>query len=324
MKRIRLLVVMSLIAMGALAEPFKFDVALEDAKEFVVFCITNCIGSTIALMQERPDEFARPEDAFMPWTFDDDLGLSKRRCVVMLKGDVSLNGNKVCYLYDTPRNAHVLPRLMISAGGASYEGYFVDDKELPGNFVVLEGRKKWMYHPPYDPFLSYKDEFVQLMLLTPEHSLDKKRIKLGKCRYGKEMVEDAIGKDFMRNSPEELMAKLKVERVFSNRVFRMNEGCAFQVDYPAPDMDWRKSGSKAKHLDELKRAQAANSILMHLSADEVSEIVYLAYMADGGDMKGYEDACARCPELLKPVTEFKTGIGSRLHQAMKKGGMIKP
>ncbi len=167
------------------------------------------------------------------------------------------------------------------------------------------------------------DEFVQLMFLTTEHMLDKKRIKPNKHHHGLGTIMDFIDKDYMNDTPEELMAKLKVEKVFSNRVFRMNEGCAFQVDYPMPDMDWRNQGNKKEHLEKLKSIQAGNSVLMHLSQEEVSEIVYLSYLVDGGDVKGYEAACARCPKMLKPVAELKTGIGKRLRKAMLEGGMLR-
>ena len=62
---------------------------------------------------------------------------------------------------------------------------------------------------------------------------------------------------------------------------------------------------------------------MHLSPDEASEIVYLAYLADKRyTVADYDAACKRCPKLLKPVKEFKTEIGKRLKSAMEAGGML--
>ena len=63
------------------------------------------------------------------------------------------------------------------------------------------------------------------------------------------------------------------------------------------------------------------SVLMHLSAEEVSELVYLAYLIDG-DAAGYEASVVRCPKILKPVVEIKTTFGKRLRQALTEGGML--
>ena len=323
-KRIVALATVVVVGMVAMSAPFRFDDSSEDVKDFVVIGITNCIhSSTVALMHRRSDEVLRPEDALMPHYYNFELGFEVRRCLVVLKGEMALSGNKTCYLYETPRRANLLPNLWISCHGPSSECYFEGGEPPHGKVVWLTGRKRWIYHPPYDPFSSSDDEFVQLMFLTPEHTLDKKRIKPNKYHHGLGTIMDFIDKGYMNNTPEELMAKLKVEKAFSNRVFRMNEGCAFQVDYPMPDMDWRGWGNKKEHLEMLKRIQTGCSELMHLSADEVSEIVYLSYLVDGGDVKGYEAACARCPKMLKPVAELKTGIGKRLRKAMLEGGMLR-
>ena len=172
------------------------------------------------------------------------------------------------------------------------------------NWVWLEGRNRWMHYPPYDPYQAYKDVCVQLMLLTPEHELDKNRIRLMK----EWTMQTIIGKDYKDQASEELMAKLGVEKVFSNRVFRLNEGCAFHVDDPEAD----------NATDALPDGSSA---LMHLSAEEVSELVYLAYLVDG-DAAGYSAAVARCPKILKPVTGIKTTFGKRLQQALLDGGLI--
>ena len=69
--------------------------------------------------------------------------------------------------------------------------------------------------------------------------------------------------------------------------------------------------------------EEANASIMHLSSDEASEIVYLAYLADKCyTAADYAAACKRCPKLLKPVAEFKTEIGKRLKSAMEAGGML--
>jgi len=209
-----------LIGHVVIASPFRFDEASNDIQDFVIVNVTNCIRSSmIALMHKRIDEYSRPEDALMPSYYDHELGVERRRCLVALKGDRSLSGNKVCYLYLTPRMANVLPRIYISTGGVTggpwEEGYFPNDKPVPGKMVILTGRQKWMYHPPYKPLSSYRDEFVQLMLLTPEHALDKARIVPNKYHYGHGTVMDFIDNNYKQAKPEELMAKLKIEMAFS-------------------------------------------------------------------------------------------------------------
>ena len=60
-----------------------------------------------------------------------------------------------------------------------------------------------------------------------------------------------------------------------------------------------------------------NSGLIHLSPEEVSEIVYIACLLDGGAGQ-YAEASKRAPELLLPVEkpEFRTAIGKRVHAAV--------
>ena len=57
--------------------------------------------------------------------------------------------------------------------------------------------------------------------------------------------------------------------------------------------------------------------LIHLSSEEVSEIVYIAYLLDGGAGQ-YAEARKRASELLLPIerSEFKTAIGQRVYAAV--------
>ena len=183
----------------------------------------------------------------------------------------------------------------------------------------------WKYLPPYDPYQSYMDEFVHLMLLTPETQLDMARLKPDKWHPSEKTLTGILGLGYTNMVSRQAMQKLKVEAAFSNRVFRMNEGCDFQVDYQLPGtlgLTWRGLEPKERHMERLKSIQAGNSVLMHLSADEVSELVYLAYLVDGNDAKGYAAAVLRCPKILKPVAEIKTTFGKRLQQALTEAGML--
>lgn len=321
MRNFRIIVVAlpSLVsALSLWAAPFSFESASSNVQSYVVDCLANHIrGASIALMHERIDETSRPEDGLMPWYFCGELGLKERRCVEMLKGDPSVAGYKVCYLYQTPREANLLPRLWDASGIGC--GYFVGGGPGVGRFVPLAGKDRWRFMPPYDPYLSCRDEFVQLMLLTPEKYLDAAYVKPRKHAQGTNTIAHVLGQSPVGMDSDTLMRKLNVVQVFSNRVFRKHEGCAFQVDYPVPDMDWRSLGTKAEHSDRLKDIQAGNSILMHFNSDEVSEITSLAYAADGRSEE-YAAACRRCPKILKPVGTLRTKIGIMLRRAMSEDG----
>ena len=162
--KVLLVLVCVLVGLGeerACARPFTYASSSADVKEYVVDCITNCICiASVALMHEKVDEC----EEIIPWYICDDLDLISRRCVAVLKGDVSLSGYNVCYLYKTSLNcARERPYLCdsISSRDGSF-GYFQNGKYYKGR-----GKDIWKLDPPYDPFRSYMDEFVQLMFLTP-------------------------------------------------------------------------------------------------------------------------------------------------------------
>ncbi len=232
-----------------------------------------------------------------------------------LKYFISNAGYKVCYYYKTPRLANVLPRLWYSSHDGF--GYFEVDGTGRGKFTPLQRKEKWRYLPPYDPYLACADEFVLLMLLTPARRLDERRIKIDRYPHGTNTIASVLGKDFKALSSEAIMKKLGVENVFSNRVFYANEGCMFQVDCEIPELDWRGLGTRAEYEQLLKHRRNQNSTVIHLSPDEASEIVHLAY-AVNGDEKGHVAAYARHPKILRPVSQAKTGIGRRIQEALTK------
>lgn len=314
---------LSLCCSNGNAAPFRFDSAPRDVQDFVVLQLANCITNSHLVLVYSPCEQELANcPAIMPYHVRYELGLAETYCVEVLKGDISNGGFKRCYLYETPRRAFALPPLFeidtVMADGPQFAYYDQGTPKKPyaGKKVYVSGRMLWRYFPPYDPYRSYRDEFVKLMLLTPEPTLDVTRIKLNKWHCGSSTIADVIGKDYTRRSPAEIMRKLAVETAFSNRVFRMNEACAFQVDFRIPDniaFKWHGLEAKELHMERLKGIQAGNSVLMHLSSEEVSEIVYLAYLADGNDLSGYETAISRCPEVLKPVSEVRTAVGKRVN-----------
>jgi len=105
----------------------------------------------------------------------------------------------------------------------------------------------------------------------------------------------------------EFLTKYKLGRVFSNSVYQVTEGCMFIVDHPLvkiPD-----EGTKRQH-------QVRD---IRLSHQEVSEIVYLAYLEEdkGGGAATYAEM-VRQSRILQPMpkAEFKTLIGQRLHAVL--------
>lgn len=326
MNRISLAVVVavSCCASVAVAAPWPFTQGSPEVQEYVVCCITNLLRkSSIALMQKRTDEGQRLECVPMPYFYVWELGLPAFRCVEMLKGDPSVAGYSVCHLYATPRNALELQEITEWSDPPE-----PDD----GSFAYVEngkihhgkGKEIWRIKPPYDPYRTYwLEEFVVLMFLTPEHRLDMRRVKPDVSPWGTNTIAHVLGgADARKMSSAELMKRLELEHVFSNRVFRMNDGGMFQVDYPVPELEWRKRlMSKDEYARYVRGQQEGATCFMHLSSDEVSEIVWLAYRLDG-DLKGFESACRRCPKILHPVDEVKTKIGRMVQDALMAAGRL--
>ena len=303
------------------AEPFSYDAANGDVQEYVVDCLTNSMrnGCSIALMQHREDEVLRPEDHAMTWHMKMGLSLKEWRCVEMLKGDRPTGHYSVFYLYETPRVANELP-LFVSEdrkGETNAFSYVVNGRWENGC-----GKSYWRFSPPYDPFDFGCNEYVELMLLTPEKTLDKNRIRAKGHIVGTNTISRMVRGDTETLSPEEITRRLGLESTFSNRVFRMNEGCAFQVDFDAPMLDWRRDYETREEFDaDIQSNRLSCTYLMHLSPDEVSELLRLSYAVDG-DPAGYENARNCCTGLLHCVTNIQTTIGKRVFAALTDGGAL--
>ena len=295
-------------------KPFSFESSSKEIQDFVVYGMTNCIrGASLAVMHLRSDEDLHDEDGYMDRFLGSELGLEAYRCIEMLKGDPTVADYTVCYLYRPPRAGYCLPPITYYGSLGCYE----DWGSLEGQVTPIVGDREWLFFPPYDPQRSDSREYVQLMFLTPEPVLDVRRL----WPHGHGPLYKKVGEDPRNLTADELMRKLGIEHVFSNRVFRMNAGCVFQVDYPVPELDWRGMGSKEELDACLMNARLKEKIYMGLTPTEVSEIVCLAYAVDG-DERGYVAACARCPRILKPVGRVQTVIGRRLLAALEAGGMI--
>ena len=332
MNKVALILFSFAVTSMVFAAPWNYDSASKDVKEYIVDCVTNCVGRTdILLVHSRRDDSLREEDFSIACEYVGALGLYHFRCVDVLMGDTSIGGYKMIYVYETPRLARMsggrnFPEfpdlgLVISDGqgpaGNSSEFYIRDGKRH-----FIKGKEIWRFSPPYSPFsFSRAEEYVELRFMSSVRELKKTRI--AKWAAYKEHVKKNLH-EYENVPTETLMSRLGVTEVFSNRVYQAEEGCAFQVDYPVPDLGWKGTlVTKEEHLDIVRSSREEDNRIMHLSPDEASEIVYLAYLADKRyTAADYDAACKRCPKLLMPVKEFKTEIGRRLKAAMEASGML--
>ena len=312
--KLTMMVAIGCLLSSSLVWAFSFYMGNADVKEFVGQSIANCIRENCTIALFLGDDDDEHEDEVLPWHYAFELGLERHRCIEVLKGDLSLADNHCCFFYCTLRE-NLEFRYVLG------ERPDVTTYIWKGKRYNCRGKDVWKFEPPYDPFRHNWDGCVRLMFVTPERILDTSRIKLVKpCYtnppYHERSIAGEVKGDVMKMSSDELMRALKLESVFSNRVYRLNEGGVFQVDYDVPQLKGRVLRKEAQKC--LEYAKEANNSLMHLSADEVSEIVYLAYAADGdSDGTRYAAAAQRCPKLLKPFKPpFKTEIGRRVYEAL--------
>ena len=301
------------------ASPTPFESAGADVREYIVLSLASHIRErcTVGLFFNWKEE--ELSDEVLPWSIAFELRLKRLRCLKVLKGrEMCLDGS-FCFLYRTSRESlEVFPVRSDCVGGWEY----VRSYRRKGKTYPCRGKEVWQFEPPYDPFRSdWNDEYVRLMFLTPERKLDISRIKLLKPSkvYEGETIASKVKGDVRKMPPEEVMRQLGVEGVFSNRVFRLNEGGVFQVDYDVPQLKGRVLDETARRcLDAARRGSAS---LVHLSAAEVSEVVYLAYAADGDrDGAVYAAAVRRCPGILRPFAPpFRTELGRRVDAALRDG-----
>ena len=314
-----ILVVTFVFPMWASSGPTPFESASADVREYIALSLAahNHENSTIGLFLSRGDDDVK--DGVIPWYYTFELGQERSRCFEILKGDVSIADYSFCFLYSTPRENL---EFIVMDGEYTHETELVTSYSWKNRTYVCRGKEVWQFEPPYDPFRSdWDDEYVRLMFLTPERKLDTSRIKLLKPSevYEGKTIANRVKGDVRKMPPEEVMRQLGVEGVFSNRVFRLNEGGVFQVDYDVPQLKGRVLDETARKCLDAARKGCAN--LVHLSAAEVSELVYLAYAADGDrDGAAYAAAVRRCPGILRPFAPpFRTELGRRVDAALRNG-----
>ena len=293
---------MAFCAFGADPEFLSFDSLPEDKQEYVVKSLASALPTAdVAVLHSRIDEIYR-NDGEMDGMVNAALGLWSIRFPVILKGRNSLPPYSVGYIYKPDL---YVPGLLPHVHESRPSGR---DLRTAGYWV----------RPPYFPTINPKDDLTRLVLLTRQTAPLKDRI-IPRNNWGarfKMIYDDAKNMD-----ETEFMEKYDLTAVFSNQVYRVVEGCIFHVDlsvHELPETELEKTHPEVVAADRARLPfHQQRSGLIHLSSEEVSEIVYIACLLDGGAGQ-YAEASKRAPELLLPVEkpEFKTAIGKRVHAAV--------
>ena len=173
--------------------------------------------------------------------------------------------------------------------------------------------------PPYKPEF-VDDDCVKLFFLRQHTIPMPTRFWHG----SNDSHAETVIQDLKTLDGKQFLQKHGLSAVFSRRVFEILEAGLFRVDYPVkhalPETDSMRLNS---HLFEMGKVRIPDiqklAGLIHLSYQEVSEIVYLAYLEEdkGGGAAKYAEA-VRQSRILQPMpkAEFKTLIGQKLHAAL--------
>lgn len=293
---------MAFCAYGANPGFLSFDSLPEDKQEYVVKSLASALPTAdVAVLHSRIDEIYR-NDGEMDGMVNAALGLWSIRFPVILKGRNSLPPYSVGYIYKPDL---YVPGLLPH----------VHESRPSGRDLRAEG---YWVRPPYFPTINPKDDLTRLVLLTRQTAPLKDRI-IPRNNWGarfKMIYEDATNMEATA-----FMEKYDLTAVFSNQVYSVVEGCIFHVDLPVPELPEPiliKENAAMLAADKARLPfHQQRSGLIHLSPEEVSEIVYIACLLDVGAGQ-YAEASKRAPELLLPVEkpEFKTAIGKRVHAAV--------
>ena len=275
-------------------------------REHVIDTLVKHISDTdIMIVENRTDEMWRDkEDGKIDYLLSYTLKVKPVRFCTFVKGNERLSAGTILYLYENKyRSGLVGPSIRTIA-------------PLPKG-----DPRRW---PSYLPSLA-KGDMPRLVFVKKQQKYLKDYL------FKLYWVDSPIYDDAMTLSEPEFMRKYHLESVFSNRVYRVMDECVFHVDYPVPDLPETESMKLNRHITDVwkKRSEEAvytteNTGLIHLSPEEISEIVYIACRMDkkSGGHKAYMEACAREPKVLLPMDEkkpvFKTAIGIALRDALRK------
>lgn len=274
-----------------------FDTADNNVQDYVVKQLSIAIkDSEIVILQDRRDEIHRGAEYHgFCYGQQRSLGLWTVRFLGKLRGSINVGLNEPIFIYKSKNNK--VPE--------------IQDRETPPP-------------RPYLPLFT-SDDLTRLTFVKRQFEPIKDSIATG-TRYieWKPFAHDALK---LRGS--EFIAKYKIEDVFSNRVYKVVDGCVFHVDYPPPVMADTNTMIMENKMDKrdpefvkthfLRIQEYTKLSIIHLSKREVSEIVLIAYLLEG--KKGVEQySMARKDNvLLEPMEDLtlKTGIGKKLFASLK-------
>lgn len=282
------------VALQGICAASTFDSTSLRTQHYIVKMLADTVASChIAVLHGRSDEIFRDDDA-LGYRYQSALNLMQFRLVTVLKGDTTVPPYSLCYVYPPTRYA-------------------------TGELMTISGKK---LPPPYFPKYYGSDDLSRLAFLEPKRAPLTNLVTTSYGRRGelKEIIEDVARLDM-----ETFMDKHVICEVFTNRVYQISEGCVFRVDHPVPLLPETEAMRMNSANFSLTKARVRDfqemSRLIHLSSDEVSEIVFTAYWLEGEDgAKRYEMAREANPAILVPLTDpadFTTEIGKRLFEAVK-------
>lgn len=282
----------------------RFETASGDAQEYIIETLALAIPTAdIAIIHSRYDEIFR-DDGDMDDIFKLVFNLWASRFASVLKGRENVPPYSIGYVY--------LP-----------ERYVPGLLPLPPITRVPMEKEDKRLRPLYFPSLDMSDDLIRLVFLAKQTVPEKRRLLQRNNGERRQMIYD----DAKSMTEIDFMDKYGLADIFSNKVYNIIEGCAFHVDYPAPllpvtDMMKINSGMLESSKAKLSYFQK-NSRLIHLAPDEVSEIVYIAYLLDGeAGADRYAEVCKQNPNILSPMTnvKFKTLIGQKLFAKVRNSG----
>lgn len=273
-----------------------FDSLDDGAQAYVVEQLTRSVrDADIVILHQRCDEWSRNDDAGLSKAQQQALDLTPSRFIRTLKGAASVACNDVVYVY--------------RPSGKEWRALADPRNGSPAT------------PPPYRP-LFFSDDWVRLVFV--ERQLEPIRGRIADRAIGSSM--EPFVQSAMKMGAATFMTKYGLADTFSNRVYKVLDGCVFHVDYPVPDMGETELMRANRQNLELSKAgvpklQKANEMI-HLSKREVSEIVFIAYSLGGGNGIAAYAAASKDNPLMETITSpvFVTSIGKRLYGALAKAG----
>ena len=298
------------------AFPSSFSTSDEECRNEIVRLMAEYIGSSeIVLLHNRWDDFYRSDPP--NWHgIRSILSLYKQWRIATLKGQSASDSDSLVLLWapDTRKNNIV----SITNGE---DGMVLEQIQHDG--TVFQQRMPQNADSRYNPNFKGGENYVRMMFLQHFPVIDKSQLLLWDHRRAGKKELTKMAEDAMTLESDEFLNKYGLFEVFSNQVFRICANGIFQVDFEVADIPTATpppplGPSISQIEDSIRKAREQSTDILHLSHEEVSEIVYLAYLLEGknGTIL-YEEARRQNLAILLPVDHLQTEIGKRLYDALK-------